>query len=84
MDHGWDMPIGAREGLEEILKEEKDANEKESATMGVEPTGPFISKILGVKDCKSRNIHTLYFNEYPDDYGTDLELHRYFTVPTPP
>lgn len=53
VDHGWDMPIGAREGLEEILQEEKDANEKESAAMGVEPTGPFISRILGVKDCRS-------------------------------
>ncbi len=58
VDHGWDIPKGIREGLEEILKEEKEATERESAAMGVEPTGPFLSKILGVNDCESSDIHT--------------------------
>lgn len=57
MDHGWDMPMGVREGLEKIMKEEKDATEKESAAMGVEPTGPFLTKTLGVKDCESSNVN---------------------------
>lgn len=52
VDHGWDMPVGVREGLEEVLKEEKDAGEKESEAKWVEPTGPFLSKRLGVKNCE--------------------------------
>lgn len=52
VDHGWDMPTDAQRGLEHILQEEKDAAERENAEMGVEPTGPFLSKRLGVSDCK--------------------------------
>lgn len=55
VDHGWDLPVGVREMLDEILKEEKDMSEKDSAANGVEPTGPFVSKTLGIKDSESSN-----------------------------
>lgn len=58
VDHGWDMPLGVREGLEGILKEEKDVTENEAAANGIEPTGPFISNRLGIKDCESREAHS--------------------------
>lgn len=48
VDHGWDMPDGAKEGLEQLLEEEKDADDTESARMGVEVRGPFFSKRLGI------------------------------------
>lgn len=49
VDHGWDMPDGVKEGLEQLLKEEKDADDREEyARMGVEARGPFVSKRLGI------------------------------------
>ena len=48
VDHGWDMPEGVREGLEQILQEEDGAKDKESASNGVEAEGPFVSKRLGI------------------------------------
>ena len=48
VDHGWDMPEGVREGLERILQEERNADDRDGATNGVEVEGPFISKRLGI------------------------------------
>ena len=50
VDHGWDMPEGVREGLEQILREEKNADDTEGASNGVEAEGPFISKKLGISN----------------------------------
>lgn len=50
VDHGWDMPEGVQEGLDEILQKEEDLNDKDAGPMGVEAMGPFISKKLGVKN----------------------------------
>ena len=47
VDHGWDMPDGVREGLEQILQEAAVDN-KESERNGVEAEGPFVSKSLGI------------------------------------
>lgn len=52
VDHGWDMPEGVREGLEQILQEEDDAKDKESASNGVEAEGPFVSKRLGITNSR--------------------------------
>ena len=48
VDHGWDMPEGVREGLAEIVNEEKVEGDRE----GLEEMGPFISKRLGIQDRK--------------------------------
>lgn len=48
VDHGWDMPDGVQEGLEQIVKGERDADDKEGAPEGVEAQGPFVSKRLGI------------------------------------
>ena len=48
VDHGWDMPEGVREGLERILQEERNAEDGDGASNGVEVEGPFISKRLGM------------------------------------
>ena len=50
VDHGWDMPEGVREGLEQILREENDAGDTDSAAYGVEAEGPFVSKKLGISN----------------------------------
>lgn len=57
VDHGWDMPEGVREGLEQILQEEDDAKDKESASNGVEAEGPFVSKRLGITNNSSPYPH---------------------------
>ncbi|KAF6232929.1 hypothetical protein HO173_008892 [Letharia columbiana] len=57
VDHGWDMPEGVREGLEQILQEEDDAKDKESASNGVEAEGPFVSKRLGIINNSSPYPH---------------------------
>lgn len=48
VDHGWDMPEGVREGLERMLQEEKNPEDRDGASNGVEVEGPFISKRLGM------------------------------------
>lgn len=58
VQHGWDMPPGASEGLDKIVKEEEHANKSrkqtseteqaEAAAHGVEASGPFVSKRLGI------------------------------------
>ena len=50
VDHGWDMPEGVKEGLEQMLQEEKDSDENENARNGVEAEGPFVSKRLGISN----------------------------------
>lgn len=50
VDHGWDMPEGVREGLEQMLEEEKDAEDEEAGRNGVEAEGPFVSKRLGISN----------------------------------
>ena len=52
VDHGWDMPHGVKEGLDEMWGEEGD-DDKESATQGVQELGPFISKKLDIANRKS-------------------------------
>ena len=47
VDHGWDMPDGVREGLEQISQEAAIEN-KEAEFDGVEAKGPFVSKSLGL------------------------------------
>ena len=47
VDHGWDMPDGVREGLEQILQEAAVEN-KEGEYDGVEAQGPFVSMSLGM------------------------------------
>lgn len=50
VDHGWDMPEGTREGLERMLQEDgATEGDKEGVANGVEETGPFISKRLGIQ-----------------------------------
>lgn len=48
VDHGWDLPEGVREGLDEILRGEKDDEDNDAGPNGVERMGPFISKKLGI------------------------------------
>lgn len=48
VEHGWDMPEGVREGLEEILKGVKDDTDDDAASNGVKAMGPFISKRIGI------------------------------------
>lgn len=57
VDHGWDMPEGVREGLEQILQEEKDAEDEEGGYHGVEVEGPFVSKRLGISNNVSPYPH---------------------------
>lgn len=52
VDHGWDMPYGVRDGLNELFKDDRDAEDKEARSMGVEAAGPFVSKRLDIKNCK--------------------------------
>ena len=49
VDHGWDMPSGVREALDETLRVE-DLNNSQASdpANGVEAMGPFISKRLGI------------------------------------
>lgn len=51
VDHGWDLPHGVREGLDELLRGEKSDEDKEGPN-GVEQMGPFISKRLGIANCE--------------------------------
>ena len=56
VDHGWDLPEGVSRGLEELLREEarkEDCDESTSSANGVETSGPFISKRLGIANGKS-------------------------------
>ncbi len=48
VEHGWDMPKGAKESLEEILKADRDTEDKAGGPNGVEARGPFISKRMGL------------------------------------
>ena len=52
VDHGWDMPEGVREGLDEILQGEIDEDYEDAGPNGVESSGPYISKILGIANSK--------------------------------
>lgn len=52
VDHGWDLPDGVREGLDELSRGEKSDKDKEAGPNGVEQMGPFISKRLGIADCE--------------------------------
>lgn len=51
VDHGWDMPEGAREGLEQMLRAADDEEDKAGGPNGVEAQGPFISKRMGLYNC---------------------------------
>ncbi|KAK3174469.1 hypothetical protein OEA41_001715 [Lepraria neglecta] len=57
VDHGWDMPEGAREGLDKILRGQVDGDDEDAGPNGVESRGPFISKILGIADNHSPYPH---------------------------
>ena len=48
VDHGWDMPKGAREGLDKIIQGQLDGDDEDAGPNGVESRGPFISKVLGI------------------------------------
>lgn len=50
VDHGWDMPEGAREGLDKILQGQVDGDDEDAGPNGAESRRPFISKILGIAD----------------------------------
>ena len=47
LNHGWDMPEGVQEGLEEILKGKVDADDDK-----VDASGPFVSKRLDIQNCE--------------------------------
>lgn len=49
VDHSWDMPEGVHEQLETMLAEDRDeSGDKDGASLGVEESGPFITKRLGI------------------------------------
>ena len=51
VDHGWDMPEGAEEKLEQVLREERDEDD-DGESNGVKAQGPFISNRLGMSNGK--------------------------------
>lgn len=53
VDHGWDMPEGAREGLDRIIQGQLDGDDEDAGPNGVESRGPFISKVLGIANSES-------------------------------
>ena len=60
VEHGWDMPKGVREALNDILKaDESNADQMVDRAMGVESMGPFISKRLGIYNGK-HNCHIIF------------------------
>ena len=52
VDHGSDLPSGASEGLEEILRGHIIGEDEDQDANGVDSRGPFISKVLGIADCE--------------------------------
>ena len=55
LSHGWDIPEGVREGLEELVKadgREDDKDDKDGDPNGVQSMGPLISRRLPIKDGK--------------------------------
>ncbi|KAL2038917.1 hypothetical protein N7G274_008257 [Stereocaulon virgatum] len=53
VDHGWDVPEGAREGLDNIIQGQLDGDDEDAGPNGVESQGPFISKVLGIANKQS-------------------------------
>ena len=49
VDHGWDMPEGVKERLEQALREE-EVKDDDGESNGVKAEGPFISKRLGMSN----------------------------------
>lgn len=49
VDHSWDMPEGVHKQLEAMLAEDGDeSGDKDGASLGVDESGPFITKRLGI------------------------------------
>ena len=76
VDHGWDMPDGVREGLEQILQEAAVKN-TEGEYDGVEAKGPFVSKSLGMYDGEWSYYFTYQGN-------ANMISARFFALPTSP
>ena len=58
VDHSWDMPEGVSEQLEKMLAEDGDeTGDKDVAGLGVEESGPFVTKRMGITNRTSLVTH---------------------------
>lgn len=59
VEHGVDMPEGVKEGLEDLLKGEREVEveDGDSAPNGEEQQGPFVSRRLGIQNRQSPSIY---------------------------
>ncbi|KAL8715560.1 MAG: hypothetical protein Q9220_000896 [cf. Caloplaca sp. 1 TL-2023] len=58
VNHGWDMPDGAIARLHNALAEETSGGDADAEGLGVQGSGPFISKRLGIENNTSADIHS--------------------------
>ncbi|KAL8680868.1 MAG: hypothetical protein Q9186_002987 [Xanthomendoza sp. 1 TL-2023] len=58
ISHAWDMPKGAIAKLDEAMREESSEDDIVAEVLGVQGSGPFISKRLGIENYASPDIQT--------------------------
>lgn len=59
VDHAWDMPDSATEKLNELLNDDEGDDDLEDRKLGVERSGPFITKKMPIQNSKSSTTLTL-------------------------
>ena len=65
VDHSWDMPDGVCKQLENMLAEDGDeTGDKDVAGLGVEESGPFVTKRMGIANRTSLTTLMVYSLEY--------------------
>lgn len=62
MDHAWDMPDSATEKLNELLNDDEGDDDLDDRRLGVESSGPFITKKMPIQNSKPRTTLTLQFH----------------------
>ncbi|KAL8953465.1 MAG: hypothetical protein Q9222_000669 [Ikaeria aurantiellina] len=58
VNHGWDMPDGAVAKLQDVLAVERSGSDLDAEALGVQGSGPFITKRLGIENNTSVDVHS--------------------------
>ncbi|KAL8783890.1 MAG: hypothetical protein Q9213_004308 [Squamulea squamosa] len=58
INHAWDMPKDALAKLDEALAEESSNGDADAEGLGVQGSGPFITKRVGIENYSSTDIHS--------------------------
>ncbi|KAL8860759.1 MAG: hypothetical protein Q9178_002789 [Gyalolechia marmorata] len=58
IDHAWNMPRDAIAKLDEVLREDSAKGDADAEGLGVQGSGPFIAKRLGIENNTSTDIHS--------------------------